>query len=146
MSFTNTKYDNCAYKKQLQESTSVLGHIIEPNRYVHDERCRHSIIGILQNNPVDRRSYNAPDVNLVDTENDLYGLTRPNSRCPSVKYSPDKQCPNKNCSKSNTSRCPSCIKHIDTHTRCVKPIIRYKKKVNYTICNNDGCYRQPLKA
>jgi len=135
MSFTNTRYDDCAYKKELYESTSVLNHVIEKNRYINDQQCRHNVFGILQENPVG--SYDLPHVDVVDVENDLYGLTRPNTRCPNVKYNPKGQCKNTNCTKSN-STCPACIKHVDTHKTCKKPIIRYKQRVGYKACDGSG--------
>ena len=44
MSFTNTRYDECAYKKELFESTSVLNHVIEKNRYIL-ENCGFELTG-----------------------------------------------------------------------------------------------------
>lgn len=135
MSFTKTKYDECAYKKDLNQSCSVLEHVIEKNRYIHEKQCRHDEIGILQKNSVG--SYILPNVDIVDVESDLYGLTRPNTRCPNLKYNKNNECQNTNCTKSN-STCPPCIKHVDTHKSCTEPLIKYNEKVNYVSCDKNG--------
>ena len=133
MSFTKTKYDECAYKKDLSQSMSVLDHIIEKNRYIHDKQCRHDTIGILQKNSVS--NYNLPNVEIVDVESELYGLTRQNTRCPSLKYNKN-QC--KECKESKSECSSSCVKHINMHKKCTEPLIKYKKRVTFETCDKDG--------
>ena len=84
MSFTNTKYDGCAYQKDLTQSTGVLEHVIEKNRFVNANACRVEHQGILQGNPVTTQSFNAKNTQ-VDIENDLFGLNRQLTRCPDNK-------------------------------------------------------------
>jgi len=120
MSLTSTSYDNCAYKKNLQQSTGVLTHIIDENRYVNNNQCRSSIIGIHQNNPVNT------NIN-IDVENDLFGLTRRLTKCPKTK--------NKFC-KSTGPKC-------DTKSnlqKCKTNIINYKPKWEYKQCNLKKCW------
>ena len=126
MSFTNSKYDGCAYQKDLSQSTGVLEHIIEKNRFVNVNQCRVEHQGILQGNPVTAESFNAKN-SQVDVENDLFGLNRQLTRCPDNK--------NKFCKEAD-KKCD--IK--DTHKICPAPIISYKQKVSFKQCDVKKCW------
>lgn len=105
-SFNRLSYDNCDYSKYLQESTSPL--MYRMSRYAH-ENCRVcSYDGKLW----------AP-FDLVDYESELKNITRPASRCPSMKYDP--KCP----------RSPSCISTFDN----TWPVV-YAWDVCPVVCNN----------
>lgn len=82
MSFNRLKYDSCAYDKRLDESTSVLTWILDPNKYYNCNECRMEF-GLVGGNNVSRYVGN-----LVDLESDLRGQTRVASDCPSKKYIP----------------------------------------------------------
>ncbi len=126
MSFTNSKYDGCAYQKDLSQSTGVLEHIIEKNRFVNVNQCRVEHQGILQGNPVTAESFNAKN-SQVDVENDLFGLNRQLTKCPDNK--------NKFCKEAD-KKCD--IK--DTHKICPAPIISYKPKVSFKQCDVKKCW------
>ena len=86
MAFTNTKYDNCAYKKELQESVSPLDYMLNPG----NRRCSRSYSDYHSNGNnfvVD----NYPNSNgaQTDIESELRLLNQLQSRCPSVKHQGD---------------------------------------------------------
>lgn len=82
MSFNRAMYDPCAYDKRLDESTSVLTWLLDPNKFYNCNECRVEF-GLVGGNAVSR--YNG---NLVDLESDLRNQTRLYSQCPSRKFLP----------------------------------------------------------
>lgn len=77
MSYNRLQYDKCAYDTEIKESVSVLGYTIFKPKYVH-KQCLETDI--------------SNEVSFVDrtvTENELYGIDRRNSLCPSKKFNPD---------------------------------------------------------
>lgn len=82
MSFNRLMYDQCSYKKDLDQSVGTLGYLLNPVKYENCTKCRHEF-GIVGGTAVSHIRGN-----LVDLENDLRNQTRPNSRCPSKKYTP----------------------------------------------------------
>jgi hypothetical protein len=79
MSFNRLPYDNCAYAKQLQESVSPMEYSLFKGKY---ENCKQCPVG----------SYtNILDFTVrANVESELYGLTRPGTRCPDKLYNPAK--------------------------------------------------------
>ena len=75
-------YDTCAYEKDLKQSTSPLEYILDPVKYENCQKCRPEL-GIVGGTSVSHISGN-----LVDLENDLRNQIRPNTKCPSYKFSP----------------------------------------------------------
>lgn len=142
MSFNRLIYDGCQYNKNLKEQQGTFNYIMNKEKYnlpAHLQ-ARHNITGILQNNPVG--VYDRPHGHLVDIENDLQGLNRTLSRCPSHKYNPNHQCStgNSNCHlNQRPGSCLDCIKHKDTHQNTNK-IIDYHKKVSFKTCTSDKCF------
>lgn len=82
MSFNRLKYDTCSYKSDLNESVSYLSYILDPIRYDNCSKCRPEL-GIVSGTNVSNIKGN-----LVDLENNLFGIDRPNTKCPSYKYLP----------------------------------------------------------
>lgn len=82
-SHTRTIYDQCAYTKRVEESTSPLAYLLNPIAYQRCDKCRYDF-GLLGGPQVSVR----PSGTLVDTENDLQGRTRHLTRCPEMKYGP----------------------------------------------------------
>jgi hypothetical protein len=82
MSFTRLQYDTCQYKQELGDNVSVLGYLLDPIKYDHCTPCRNEI-GLVGGNNVSRAGGN-----LVDLENDLFGITRETSKCAAQKYLP----------------------------------------------------------
>lgn len=80
MSFNRLTYDDCSYKTELNESVSYLGYMLDPVRYQHCNTCRPES-GIVGGTAVSHIKGN-----LVDLENNLFGIDRPNTRCPSAKF------------------------------------------------------------
>lgn len=82
MSFNRLRYDTCAYKQFLDQSTGVGAYQLYGGKYNHCSECRMEL-GIVGGNDVSLYSGN-----LVDLESDLRGQTRAASQCPSHKYQP----------------------------------------------------------
>lgn len=69
------RYDACAYRKNLAESTGPLVYRLYEGKFEHGGKC------IFENQfwrPFD----------LVDVESELKNITRPNTKCPELKYLP----------------------------------------------------------
>lgn len=77
MSSNRLIYDNCAYATELKESTSQLTYNIFTPKYENSVQC-----------PVGDFTNVLPFSSRVDVENELQGITRNNSKCPSQKYDP----------------------------------------------------------
>ena len=90
MSSNRLIYDECAYKKTLQQSTDPLNYALYTGKYENSAKCRIEL-GSVGGNGVSL--FNG---NLVDLESDLRGQTRQTSLCPCDKYGPD--CSNSKCS------------------------------------------------
>lgn len=82
MSFNRLSYDDCSYKKELSQNISYLSYNLDPIRYEHCNQCR-SEIGTVGGNNV-----SIIKGNLVDLENNLFGIDRPNTHCPNLKWTP----------------------------------------------------------
>ena len=80
MSSNRLRYDTCAYKTEITQSSNTLNYVLDPMKYENCNKCRMEL-GIIGGNEVSQIKGN-----LVDLENDLRGQTRLNSRCPSNKY------------------------------------------------------------
>jgi hypothetical protein len=77
MSFNRLKYDNCAYSKELQESTSPLEYQLFRGKF---ENCKQCPVGSYTNN----LEFGAK----TSVESELFGLTRQESKCPDKKFNP----------------------------------------------------------
>jgi hypothetical protein len=82
MSWNRTKYDQCAYRKDLSQSTSPMIYSLDPNKFYNNTNCRPNF-GLIAGNNVSVTSDN-----MVDLESDLIGITRQASKCPERKYLP----------------------------------------------------------
>lgn len=82
MSFASLKYDDFYYKRTLNQSVSSLDYLLDPVKYNNCNKCRNEF-GLVGGTDVSQI-----EGNLVDLENDLYGLTRSASLCPSKKFLP----------------------------------------------------------
>ena len=80
MSSNRLIYDKCAYATEIKESTSPLEYNLFKGKY---ENCRQCPVGDFTN-VVEFGS-------RADVENELYGLTRLVTLCPSLKYDPTKE-------------------------------------------------------
>lgn len=74
--YNRLSYDNCAYQKRLYESTSPLLYRLYEGNYENCNKCTY------------KNQFWRP-FDLVDVESELKNITRPNSRCPQLKYNPD---------------------------------------------------------
>ncbi len=84
MSLSRTVYDECVYEQNLKQSTTPLSFILDPIQYQNNNQCRMEL-GIVGGNAVSH-----VQGNLVDTESDLRGQTRPSAQCPQSRYFPAK--------------------------------------------------------
>lgn len=82
MSFTRLQYDVCNYKQELGDNVSVLGYLLDPIKYNHCSPCR-SELGLVGGNNVSQAKGN-----LVDLENDLFGINRGQSKCALTRHLP----------------------------------------------------------
>jgi hypothetical protein len=82
MSFTRLHYDACDYKQDLNENVSVLGYVLDPVKYNHCTPCRPEL-GLVGGNNVSQ-----VQGNLVDLENNLFGIDRGFSRCDVTEFMP----------------------------------------------------------
>jgi hypothetical protein len=82
MSFTRLQYDVCNYKQELGDNVTVLGYLLDPVKYNHCTPCR-SELGLVGGNNVSQSKGN-----LVDLENDLFGINRGQSRCATTRFIP----------------------------------------------------------
>ena len=82
MSSNRLIYDNCAYNKKIQESTSPLNYTLYPGKFENSSKCRIEL-GSVGGNGVSLFSGN-----LVDLESDLRNQSRPASLCPKYHYQP----------------------------------------------------------
>lgn len=82
MSFTRLQYDTCTYKQELGDNVSVLGYLLDPVKYNHCSPCR-SELGLVGGNNTSQAKGN-----LVDLENDLFGINRGQSRCAMTRFVP----------------------------------------------------------
>jgi hypothetical protein len=85
MAFASLKYDKFFYKRDLNQSVSSLDYLLDPIKYNNASKCR------IQFGIVGGTDVSQVKGNLVDLENDLYGLSRSASKCPSKKFLP--KCP-----------------------------------------------------
>lgn len=82
MSFTRLQYDTCTYKQELGDNVSMLSYLMDPIKYNHCTQCR-SELGLVGGNNVSQSKGN-----LVDLENDLFGINRGQSRCALTRFIP----------------------------------------------------------
>ncbi len=82
MSSNRLRYDTCAYKKELAQSTGPLSYLLNPMKYENCSKCR------IELGQVGGTAVSNYSGNLVDLESDLRGQTRVNSRCPEDKWLP----------------------------------------------------------
>lgn len=80
MSFTRTKYDDCAQRQYAEQATSPLSYSLDINRYDNCKKCRMEL-GLVGGTGV-----SIIEGNLVDLDSELRGVTREASRCSSKKY------------------------------------------------------------
>jgi hypothetical protein len=77
MSYNRLIYDTCAYTAEIKESTGPLEYSLYKGKYENIKKCpNNDYNNIIQ---TDMRA---------DVENELFGLKRINSKCPSLKYDP----------------------------------------------------------
>ena len=74
--YNRLSYDNCAYQKRLYESTSPLLYQLYEGKFQNCNKCTY------------QNQFWRP-YDLVDLESELKNITRPNSKCPQLKYNPD---------------------------------------------------------
>lgn len=79
MSSNRLIYDKCAYATEIKESTGPLEYNLFKGKY---ENCKQCPVGDF------------PNIlefgNRADVENELFGLNRPGTLCPSLKFDPTK--------------------------------------------------------
>jgi len=64
------------------QSTNIFKYSVDSNRFEHNNKCRVEF-GLLGGTNVSHTKSN-----IVDVENELLGITKTNSKCPTFKYIP----------------------------------------------------------
>lgn len=82
MSFNRLSYDTCTYSRHLNENISILGYIMNSQRFENKNKCRHEL-GLVGGTAVSHVKGN-----LVDLESDLRGQTRYMSKCTARQWHP----------------------------------------------------------
>jgi hypothetical protein len=80
MSFNRLTYDECAYDKTVKESITSLDYNLYSGKYENTVHCPTGDFGNIL-------SHGA----RADVENELFGIVRPNSKCPGKKFDPNTQ-------------------------------------------------------
>jgi hypothetical protein len=82
MAFTRQRDDPCMVKKSVEESTSILSYLMDPNKFYHCNPC------FITRGVVGGNTTSLYKGNMVDLESDLNGRTRVASKCPSGQFLP----------------------------------------------------------
>lgn len=69
-------YDECSYTKSLTESVSPFAYRTYGGAYENEKKC------------IKDKFWKRIDSDVVDVESDLKNITRPATKCPSLKYNP----------------------------------------------------------
>ena len=80
MSFNRLTYDNCAYSTSVKESVSSLDYNLNVVKYENCKSC-----------PACKYNTNVALDARADVESELFGLDRPGTKCPGVKFDPTKK-------------------------------------------------------
>lgn len=80
MSSNRLIYDKCAYATTIKESTGSLEYNLFKGKFENSKQCK---VGNFSNNLIFGPR--------ADTESELYGLTRPGTLCPSLKFDSTKE-------------------------------------------------------
>ena len=107
--FTRLDYDACAYDQELYESTGPLMWQMYSGKFENCDKCVYN----------GKNFWRPFDKQIVDTESELKNITRPNTRCPRMKYNPQ-------CRKS-----PRCVSTFDKSV----PIV-YAQEICPIVTNN----------
>ena len=75
MSSNRLSYDRCAYAIEIKESTEPLEYNLFVNKFENCKKC-----------PVGKFTNVLPFGDKTDTESELRGINRHNSKCPEKKY------------------------------------------------------------
>ena len=131
MSWTRSAYDECAYRKELSQSTGVLDYLLDANKFYNCNQCR-TELGVFGGNNV-----SLSKDNLVNIESDLKNITRQLSRCPERKYLPS--CEIADCNDGMI--CGSSYPEEEKDHLPACNIIQYQEKINHTGINLNypGC-------
>ena len=126
--YNRLSYDNCAYQKRLYESTTPLMYNLYEGKFENCDKCTY------------KNQFWRP-FDLVDLESELRNITRPNSKCPQLKYNP-------NCKKSK-----ACVSTFERDlpvvvNRDVCPVVynnipRWNNE-GYMVPTNEICTKQKL--
>jgi len=77
MSSNRLRYDACAYATDIKESTSPLDYNLFQGKYINQKNCA-----------VSDFTNTLEFIDRATVESELYGITRSNTQCPSLKYDP----------------------------------------------------------
>ena len=75
-------YDQCAYSQAVTQSVSPLSYLLDASKYEHNDKCRVEL-GIVGGTAVSH-----VNGNLVDLENNLFGIDRPGLQCDAYMWKP----------------------------------------------------------
>ena len=84
MSFTKNKYDSCFMQQTDTSNKSIFDYVVNSSPHISAQECADYTPPFLAYIPTGVKAMN------IDLENDLKGITRPNSKCNDCKYNPSK--------------------------------------------------------
>lgn len=126
MSFNRMTYDHCRYSRELNGNTSILGYLLDNQKFEHPDKCRHTL-GLLGGATISQVKGN-----LVDMESELKGITRLLSQCTESKAKPLEQTPyilNDKTSPIDTTKL-----HLPTCQMFTYPSVPMPPPMNYSHC------------
>lgn len=82
MSFNRLSYDTCRYARELNGNTSILGYLLDNQKFEHPKKCRHNL-GLVAGANISQVKGN-----IIDMESELKGITRLASQCAESKVKP----------------------------------------------------------
>lgn len=91
--YTRRKYDDCAFKQDIKQSTDSLELVMDITKYVNcNNLCQPA------------KEYRPQSASLVDIESSMWGLDKVSSRCETAKHP---FCGPSGCMLTNDARVPS---------------------------------------
>lgn len=118
MSFNRLHDDACTARRQVTQSASILGYILNPMRFEHKNKCRHEL-GLVGGTAVSH-----VQGNLVDLESELRGQTRLATMCATKQHLPAHVKPASSASVITNDKTPPISTKMEHLPRC--QMISYK--------------------
>jgi len=125
MSWNRSRYDQCAYQKEISQSTSPFQWAMDTTKFYNCHDCR-AKLGLVAGNNV-----SVTKNNMVDVESDLFGITRQSSLCPERKFIPHcHQCSEMSGIPCKGEACQN-VNSLQHLPECQNSIVEYGPRINH---------------